>query len=88
VPLSRSPSPQIKMRSAILSSIILAGAAQAWLPHEHELAAFNMTARYEQLGKRFQPTLPAGITKIRGVNFGSRLPESYSIPFRQEVKTR
>jgi len=55
--------------STILSATaVLAGVANAWLPHERELPAFNMTARYEQLGKRW--TKLPGITKIRGVNFG------------------
>ena len=60
------------MRSSILTPILLAGAAQAWLPQDRDLAAFNQTARFEQLGKRFQPSLPSGVTKIRGVNFGGK----------------
>ncbi|KAM7201146.1 glucan 1,3-beta-glucosidase precursor [Rhypophila sp. PSN 637] len=47
------------------------GVVNAWLPHE-DLQAFNLTARYEQLGKRWTK-LPQGITKIRGVNFGGWL---------------
>ncbi|KAF4458608.1 SPR1-exo-13-beta-glucanase precursor [Fusarium albosuccineum] len=61
------------MRYSDLASFFLFSAAHAWLPHEHELEAFNQTARFEQLGKRFKPSLPNGITKIRGVNFGGWL---------------
>lgn len=52
-----------------------AGVAHAWLPQDdsHYLEAFNQTARFEKLGKRFEPSLPSGVTKIRGVNFGSWL---------------
>src|SRR6478735_10787420 len=57
-----------------LVSLLLVGSATAWLPHQHELAAFNQTARHEQLGKRFKPNLADGITKIRGVNFGGSSP--------------
>lgn len=53
---------------------LLIGSASAWLPQERELAAFNQTARFEQLGKRFEPHLASGITKIRGVNFGGNIP--------------
>ncbi|KAH8646091.1 glycoside hydrolase family 5 protein [Xylariales sp. PMI_506] len=56
-----------------LAVSFLAGAAQAWLPQDLELAAFNQTHRFQQLGKRFEPSLPSGITKIRGVNFGGWL---------------
>ncbi|KAK3380861.1 glycoside hydrolase family 5 protein [Podospora didyma] len=61
------------MRPSVLSTALLAGLASAWLPHERELPAFNMSARYEQLGKRWNPHLASGITKIRGVNFGGWL---------------
>ncbi|KAI0868549.1 beta-1,6-glucanase [Hypoxylon argillaceum] len=61
------------MRHSTLTTLFLAGAAYAWLPQDRDLAAFNMTARFEKLGKRFQPSLPSGVTKIRGVNFGSWL---------------
>ncbi|KAG5978173.1 hypothetical protein E4U55_006314 [Claviceps digitariae] len=61
------------MYYSILVPAILAGAASAWLPHERNLAAFNQTARFEQLGKRFEPSLAKGINKIRGVNFGGWL---------------
>ena len=61
------------MRSSVLFAALLAGIAYGWLPHERELPAFNMSARYEQLGKRWVPQLPSGITKIRGVNFGGWL---------------
>jgi len=63
----------LTMRYSVLSVGLLAGAADAWLPHERELPAFNMSARYDQLGKRWDPKLPSGITKIRGVNFGGWL---------------
>jgi hypothetical protein len=55
---------------------LLIGSASAWLPQERELAAFNQTARFEQLGKRFEPHLASGITKIRGVNFGGKMPNT------------
>lgn len=58
------------MKYSIAASALLASAVQAWMPQDQELAAFNMTARFEQLGKRFKPTLASGINKIRGVNFG------------------
>ncbi|KAI0442763.1 beta-1,6-glucanase [Xylaria telfairii] len=61
------------MRYSSVAPLFLAGAAHAWLPQDQNLAAFNMTARFEKLGKRFQPSLPGGVTKIRGVNFGSWL---------------
>ncbi|GAB1315596.1 hypothetical protein MFIFM68171_05806 [Madurella fahalii] len=62
------------MRCSVLSAALLAaGVAHGWLPHERELVAFNTSARYEQLGKRWDPKLPSGITKIRGVNFGGWL---------------
>ncbi|KAK6063227.1 endo-beta-1,6-glucanase [Seiridium cupressi] len=61
------------MRYTTLAPILLAGAAHAWLPEERDLPAFNQTARFEKLGKRFDPSLPSGITKIRGVNFGGWL---------------
>jgi aryl-phospho-beta-D-glucosidase BglC (GH1 family) len=61
------------MRYSILAPVLLAGVAQAWLPQDRDLEAFNMTARFEKLGKRFKPSLPSGVTKIRGVNFGSWL---------------
>ena len=51
---------------------LLAPTIHAWLPQERDLAAFNQTARFEKLGKRFQPSLPAGVTKIRGVNLGGK----------------
>lgn len=60
----------MKMRLSAVILALLAIAAQAWRPDDQELAAFNMTARYEALGKRFQPSLPDGIRKIRGVSFG------------------
>lgn len=60
------------MHYSVLVPTLLATAVSAWLPHEHELAAFNQTARFDQLGKRFQPSLPSGINKIRGVNFGGK----------------
>ncbi|GAP88873.2 putative beta- -glucanase [Rosellinia necatrix] len=61
------------MRYSPLAPLFLAGAAHAWLPQDRDLEAFNMTARFEKLGKRFQPSLPSGVSKIRGVNFGSWL---------------
>ncbi|CAM1509801.1 Fc.00g001360.m01.CDS01 [Cosmosporella sp. VM-42] len=52
---------------------LLASTAYAWLPQDRDLAAFNQTARFEQLGKRFNPTLGSGVSKIRGVNLGGWL---------------
>lgn len=70
------------MHYSTLLPLILAGSASAWLPHERDLAAFNQTARHEQLGKRFKPNLPSGVTKIRGVNFGGKSPISLSVCIR------
>lgn len=56
--------------SCIAAAAFLAGATHAWMPQDRDLDAFNMTARYEKLGKRWKPDLPSGINKIRGVNFG------------------
>ncbi|RSL52214.1 hypothetical protein CEP54_011017 [Fusarium duplospermum] len=61
------------MQYSSLFSFLLFNAVHAWLPHEQDLAAFNLTARFEQLGKRFEPSLAPGINKIRGVNFGGWL---------------
>lgn len=58
------------MRYSLLAPALLAPAVTAWLPQDRDLAAFNQTARFEKLGKRFEPSLPNGVTKIRGVNFG------------------
>lgn len=62
------------MQYSSLVSFLLFNAVHAWLPHEQDLAAFNLTARFEQLGKRFEPSLAPGINKIRGVNFGGKYP--------------
>ncbi|KAI5457569.1 glycoside hydrolase superfamily [Mariannaea sp. PMI_226] len=56
-----------------LLTLLFLNSVQAWLPQDRDLAAFNQTARFAQLGKRFEPSLPSGITKIRGVNFGGWL---------------
>ncbi|EFY84753.1 hypothetical protein J3459_014031 [Metarhizium acridum] len=61
------------MHLSILGPIFLASAVSAWLPQDRGLQAFNQTARFEKLGKRFKPSLPNGVTKIRGVNFGGWL---------------
>ncbi|KAH6879420.1 beta-1,6-glucanase [Thelonectria olida] len=61
------------MHLPALVSTLFATAAYAWLPQDHDLAAFNQTARFEKLGKRFKPALGQGVTKIRGVNFGGWL---------------
>lgn len=58
---------------SIISSLLLVHAVKAWLPQDRDLAAFNQTLRFEKLGKRFEPSLPNGVTKIRGVNFGGML---------------
>lgn len=60
------------MKYSLFGAALLASTVRAWLPEDRDLAAFNQTARFEQLGKRFEPTLPSGVTKIRGVNFGGR----------------
>ncbi len=60
------------MKFSVIAPFLLAGVAQAWKPEDRDLAAFNMTARFEQLGKRFKPDLDKGINKIRGVNFGGK----------------
>ncbi|RGP67348.1 hypothetical protein FSPOR_6108 [Fusarium sporotrichioides] len=59
--------------SPLVSLFLFGSTVTAWLPHERDLASFNQTARFEQLGKRFKPDLANGITKIRGVNFGGWL---------------
>lgn len=58
------------MKYSVLVSSLFSTAAFAWLPQDHALEAFNQTARFEKLGKRFKPSLAQGVTKIRGVNFG------------------
>jgi hypothetical protein len=66
------------MRYSIVAPALLAGTAYAWLPQDRDLAAFNQTARFEKLGKRFEPTLASGVTKIRGVNFGGKFTYGFS----------
>ncbi|KAI5370881.1 Putative glycoside hydrolase, family 5, glycoside hydrolase superfamily [Septoria linicola] len=61
------------MQYRLLSFALLASGVTAWLPQDHDLDAFNQTARFEKLGRRFEPSLPQGQTKIRGVNFGAWL---------------
>ena len=64
------------MHSLILAAALLGSAAHAWLPQQRDLAAFNASRFESQDGthdKRFKPTLPSGVTKIRGVNFGGKL---------------
>lgn len=58
------------MRYSVLASALIAPVVRAWLPMDRDLAAFNQTTRFAELGKRFEPSLPNGVTKIRGVNFG------------------
>lgn len=60
------------MKFSVIVPALLASLTQAWRPEDGDLAAFNMTARFEKLGKRFKPGLPSGINKIRGVNFGGK----------------
>lgn len=60
------------MHYSVLTSALLASTVMAWLPHNRDLQAFNQTARFERLGKRFEPSLQKGINKIRGVNFGGK----------------
>ena len=69
----------VRLRSTLVSMhyrsllpVLLISSVQAWLPEDHELAAFNQTARFEKLGRRWEPSLPSGVTKIRGVNFGGK----------------
>jgi hypothetical protein len=65
------------MRYSLVAPALLASTVYAWLPQDRDLAAFNQTARFEQLGKRFEPSLASGVTKIRGVNFGGRSKYHY-----------
>ncbi|KAK8045814.1 hypothetical protein PG996_013878 [Apiospora saccharicola] len=59
------------MLRVVVASILSACVVDAWLPQDRgDLAAFNQTRRYEELGKRSNPSLPNGVSKIRGVNFG------------------
>ncbi|KAL2201961.1 family 5 glycoside hydrolase [Sarocladium strictum] len=60
------------MRRVTPLALFVSGAL-AWLPEHRDLAAFNQTARFAALGKRFEPSLPDGVTKIRGVNLGGWL---------------
>ncbi|KAJ6133668.1 glycoside hydrolase family 5 [Penicillium samsonianum] len=60
------------MKYPLSSVALFASSALAWLPEERDLAAFNIS-RFDTLEKRFQPTLPNGVSKIRGVNFGGWL---------------
>ncbi|POS81001.1 hypothetical protein DHEL01_v200574, partial [Diaporthe helianthi] len=60
------------MHYSVLASAVWASTVAAWLPHDRDLQAFNQTARFEQLGKRFKGPLRNG-SKIRGVNFGGWL---------------
>jgi hypothetical protein len=64
------------MRHNALLLCLLAQGSNAWLPESRDLAASNQTARFEQLGKRFEPSLATGVTKIRGVNFGGKFPRT------------
>lgn len=50
---------------------LMSTTAYAWLPQDRDLAAFN-ASRFDSLDKRFKPTLPNGVTKIRGTNFGGK----------------
>ncbi|KAK7959085.1 beta-1-6-glucanase [Apiospora aurea] len=62
------------MLRVTIASILLACVVDAWLPQDRsDLAAFNQSRYVGELGKRFQPHLPNGVTKIRGVNFGGWL---------------
>lgn len=74
------------MKSFLLTAVLLSGVAHAWLPQDRDLAAFNATrfntrSQHPEWSsdfiknrrgaeKRFKPSLPNGVTKIRGVNFG------------------
>ena len=73
------------MKYSVLAPVLLASAARAWLPEDRDLAAFNQTARFEKLGKRFRPSLPSGVTKIRGVNFGGR-PTNFAAFLKQTLE--
>ena len=61
---------KINMKQSLLPLALLAAKVYGWLPQDQELEAFNQTANYAAVGKRFEPSLPSGINKIRGVNFG------------------
>lgn len=58
------------MLSSTTIALALAASAYAWLPADKELTAFNTTARVGDLAARSLPTLPQGVTKVRGVNLG------------------
>lgn len=60
------------MHYSVIASALLASTVAAWLPQDRDLQAFNQTAQFERLGKRFEPSLQQGINKIRGVNFGGK----------------
>ncbi|KAI5923688.1 glycoside hydrolase family 5 protein [Camillea tinctor] len=57
----------------ILTLALITTTVRAWLPQDRDLAAFNRTTPIERLDKRFEPNLPNGVTKIRGVNLGGWL---------------
>lgn len=78
------------MHYSVLTSTLLASTVSAWLPHDRDLQAFNQTARFERLGKRFKPSLQKGINKIRGVNFGGKsiLSRAYGFTIGQLTMLR
>jgi hypothetical protein len=57
------------MKYTISGVVLFASRILAWVPQDQDLAAFNIS-RFDTLEKRFQPTLPNGVSKLRGVNFG------------------
>lgn len=59
------------MKYSIFGAALLSSAVHAWLPADRDLGAFNAT-RFTSVDKRFEPTLPNGVNKIRGVNFGGK----------------
>lgn len=73
------------MVSFITIASLFSGIAFAWLPQDRDLFAFNASRFDGQesfketsdgsrgFERRFKPSLPNGVTKIRGVNFGGKL---------------
>lgn len=67
--------PPTKMHActALFVVVFYAALAHAWLPSSRDLAAFNATARYAELGQQKAPKKSGTNNRIRGVNFGGWL---------------
>ncbi|KAJ9224852.1 CAZyme family GH5 [Paecilomyces variotii] len=59
--------------TALFVVVFYAALAHAWLPSSRDLAAFNATARYAELGQQKAPKKSGTNNRIRGVNFGGWL---------------